>query len=91
MVRAGARTLLCPSTLNLTAKEHRSGYRVVSTFLYFYILFFCLFVCFCFVLFWWNYSKMSKSCNQKKLRKNNWPRNILAGGAQEFGLGNSTI
>ncbi len=30
---------------------------------------------------------------QKKLniRKNNWPRNILAGGGQEFGLGKSTI
>ncbi len=30
---------------------------------------------------------------QKKLniRKNNRPRNILSGGAQEFGLGKSTI
>ncbi len=37
--------------------------------------------------------KWQKSCNQKKLniRKNNIPRNILARGAQEFGLGNSTI
>ncbi len=37
--------------------------------------------------------KWLNKCYQKKLniRKNNWPRNILAGGAQEFGLGKSTI
>ena len=37
--------------------------------------------------------KWKKSYKQKRLNiwKNNWPRNILAGGAQEFGLGKSTI